>query len=98
MDDRTTSGQNIVVSAPQSEDRLTFGKGLDRVVVYLIAGLTAWLCVSTMALREQMAAMLERDAATKRIIENVQANVDRHDTLINQIRIEAAMSRRVKGE
>lgn len=47
--------------APVSDRReLTFPIAMDRVVMWLIAGLVAWLCYSTMTLREQMMVVIER--------------------------------------
>lgn len=44
---------------------LTFPVAMDRLLVWLIAALVSWLCVSTLSLREQMAVLLERDLGTK---------------------------------
>ena len=93
MDESTGSFPTI---NPPPEDRLTFGKSLDRVVIYLIAGLTTWLCISTMNLREQMAAALERNTATQDQLRVVHENLSRHDMAINQLRVDTA--RRFRGE
>lgn len=86
------------------EERLTFGKSLDRVVVYLIAGLVAWLCVSTMNLREQMALVVERGTRADKQFDIMHSELERltntdkqHDAAINSLKIEAAR-RGWKGE
>jgi len=51
---------------PVSDRReLTFPIAMDRIVMWLSAGLLGWLCYSTMTMREQMVAMNERSIAYK---------------------------------
>ena len=51
----------------ETEDRraLTFPIAMDRIVMWLSAGLLSWLCYSTMTMREQMTRMDERSQISK---------------------------------
>jgi hypothetical protein len=56
---------------------LTFPIAMDRVVMWLIAGLVAWLCVSTMGLREQMAVVMERGENSRQDFKIVHEEMER---------------------
>lgn len=74
------------------EDRreLTFPIAMDRIVMWLIAGLTAWLCYSTMSLREQMATSLERSNQTQsQLLALVRVQTEQSES-IKRLQIQAA--------
>ena len=82
---------------PQDRRELTFPIAMDRIVMWLIAGLVAWLCVSTMSLRENMAVVIERGLVDKQERAEMQrqmhalANTDvEHSDRIKSLEINAA--------
>jgi hypothetical protein len=56
---------------------LTFPMAMDRIVMWLIAGLTAWLCYSTMTMREQMVVMFERSDNSRQDLKIVHEELER---------------------
>lgn len=61
--------------------RLGFGEAIDRTVVYLIAGLVGWLCISNMTMREQVALLVERSMNDRtQIISIMQDQLKAHQT------------------
>ena len=70
---------------------------MDRVVQWAIMALVSWLCISTMTLREQMAAALERDHESRehemlvnREIEHLSATDQVLADMVKQLQIQAA--------
>ena len=62
----------------ENSERLSFGTAVDRAVAWLVVSLLGWLCYSTMALREQMARMIERSEARDVVISQIQNRLDKH--------------------
>ena len=62
----------------ENSERLSFGTAVDRAVAWLVVSLLGWLCYSTMALREQMARMIERSEARDVVIAQIQNRLDKH--------------------
>lgn len=62
----------------ENSERLSFGTAIDRAVAWLVVSLLGWLCYSTMALREQMARMIERSEARDVVIAQIQNRLDKH--------------------
>lgn len=62
----------------ENSDRMSFGSAVDRAVAWLVVTLLAWLCYSTMALREQMAMMIAKAETRDAIIAQLQSRLDKH--------------------
>ena len=62
----------------EKTERLSFGMAVDRAVAWLVVTLLGWLCYSTMALREQMARMIERSESRDVVIAQIQNRLDKH--------------------
>ena len=59
------TGESEIMSereAPRTR-RMTFGDSVDRIVVYLLAGLTAFLCITSLDNRDKLIALLEAKKA-----------------------------------
>ena len=65
-------------SMQENSERLSFGVAVDRAVAWLVVTLLAWLCYSTMALREQMAMMIAKSEARDAVIAQIQERVNKH--------------------
>lgn len=59
---------------------MTFPNAMDRIVTWLVAGLVSWLCISNMALREQMAVMIERSDSSRADLKIVHQELERLTT------------------
>lgn len=62
----------------ENTERLSFGAAIDRAIAWLVVSLLAWLCYSTMALREQMAVMIARSESRDAVIAQIQDRLNRH--------------------
>jgi len=64
---------------PPVPDRreLTFPIAMDRIIMWLIAGLVSWLCYSTMTMREQMVVMIERSDNSRQDLKIVHTELER---------------------
>lgn len=62
----------------ENSERLSFGMAIDRAIAWLVVSLLAWLCYSTMALREQMAMMIAKSESRDVVIAQIQNRLDKH--------------------